>query len=119
MNSQSSTLNPVSLLFIFALAQTLEHGEARLLGVGNGERLELDRRIKGRDELAHRAAADGTDFQRRRMEGAPQGELPAADLAFAFTQLVFVKGHGTNFDFRSSNKGLKKSIGFTFGFKSL
>ena len=88
------------LSLVFALADLFEHGEPRLLGVRNGQRLELVRRIEGGNDFAHRLFARRTMRQRLGRKRPAQGELSAADLAAAFAQLVFVKGHEMNFRVR-------------------
>ena len=58
------------------------------------------RRIEGGNNLAHRLFARRTLLQFRRAHRPAQSELAAADLAAAFAQLVFVKGHEMNFRVR-------------------
>ena len=91
---------PASLSLVFALADFFKHGEPGLFRVGDGERLELVRRIEGGDDFAHRLPARGTMRQRLGRQRAAQGELAAAHLAVAFAQFVFVKRHEMNFDSR-------------------
>ena len=91
---------PASLSLVFALADFFKHGEPGLFRVGDGERLELVRRIEGGNDLAHRLFARRTMRQRLGRQRAAQGELAAAHLAVAFAQFVFVKRHEMNFDSR-------------------
>jgi len=88
LNSQ-----PGLLPFVFALAETLEHGEPGLFRVRDGERFELVRRIEGGNDFAHRLFARRTMRQRLGRKRPAQREFPAAGLAAAFAQLVFVKRH--------------------------
>ena len=94
--SQPATFNfqPISLPFVFALADFFQHGEPGLFSVGDGERLELVRRIEGGNDFAHRLFARRTMDQRLGRERPSQGEFSTADPAVAFAQLVFVKRHG-------------------------
>jgi hypothetical protein len=89
-----------SLSFILALADFFEHGESGLFGVRNGQRLELMRRVEAGDDFAHRLFARRTFGQFWRAQRPPQREPSAAHLALAFTQLVLVKRHDSNFDFQ-------------------
>ena len=82
-----------SLLLVFAFADTLQYREAGFLGVGNGGRLQLHRRIKGRNDFSNRLFARRTLGQRRGAEGPAQTELAAAGLALAFAKFVLVEGH--------------------------
>jgi len=84
---------PLSLLLIFALAQPFEHGKSGLFGVGDGQRLELVRRAESGKDFAHGLFAGRAFRQLGRAQRPAQGEPPAAHLALAFTQLVFVKRH--------------------------
>ena len=88
-----SNPQPASLPLVFTLAETLEHSEPGLLGVRNGQRLELVRRIEGGNDFAHRLFARRTMRQRFGRKWPAQREFPAADLAAALAQFVFVKGH--------------------------
>ena len=94
MAMQPLNSQPVLLPLVFALADLFEHGEPGLLGVRDGERLELVRRIERGNDFAHRLLARRTMRQRLGRKRPAQGEFPAAHLAVAFAQLVFVKGHG-------------------------
>ena len=84
---------PASLSLVFALADFFKHGEPGLFRVGDGERLELVRRIEGGNDFAHRLFARRTMRQRPGRKRPAQREFPAADLAAALAQFVFVKGH--------------------------
>jgi len=100
LSLQLPTLNCNLLLFIFSFAQPFEHGETSLFGVRNGERLEFVRSIEGGKDLVHRLFAGWTLRQLRRAQWPAQGEFAAAHLALAFTQLIFIKRHTSNFDSR-------------------
>lgn len=65
-NPQLSTFSPqpASLPLVFALADFFEHGESGLFRVGDGQRLELVRRIEGGNDFAHRLFARRTMRQR-------------------------------------------------------
>src|SRR5439155_859539 len=67
-----------SLSLIFPFIEPLEHGEAGLFGVADGERLELDGRTEGGDDFAHRFLARRALSQLRRAERPAQSELAAA-----------------------------------------
>lgn len=67
--------------------------EAGLLRVRDGQGLELVRRTEGGDDLAHRLLARRAVRERLGRERPVQGEFPAADLAVALAQFVFVKWH--------------------------
>ncbi len=91
---------PASLSLVFALADFFKHGEPGLFRVGDGKRLELVRRIEGGNDFVHRLFARRTMRQRLGRKRPAQREFPAAHLAVAFAQLVFVKRHEMNFDSR-------------------
>src|SRR5439155_23973802 len=86
---------PGSLPLVLAFADPLQDLEARLLGVGNRKRLQLRRRMKGREGLAHRLPARGALSQRRGPQRPAQRESAAAYLALALAQFVFVNRHIT------------------------
>ena len=69
---------PALLALVFALADALENGEARFLGVRNGEWLEFGRGAEARDNLADRLLAGGAFGEFGSREGAPQREFAAA-----------------------------------------
>lgn len=81
------------LPLVFALADFFEHGEPGLFCVRDGQRLEFVRRTETGKNFAHRLFARRTIRERLGRERTVQGEFPAADLAVAFAQFVFVKGH--------------------------
>jgi hypothetical protein len=82
------------LPLVFPLVDALENGKPGFLGVSDGKWLELYRRIKSGKDFAHGFFARRTVGQRLGGERSPQGELPAAHLAIAFAEFVFVDGHG-------------------------
>lgn len=82
-----------SLPLIFAFAKSFIDLEAGLFRVRDGERLELVRRTEIGKDFAHRLFARRTIRERLGRERTVQGEFPAADLAVAFAQFVFVEGH--------------------------
>ena len=84
---------PASLSLVFALADFFKHGEPGLFRVGDGERLELVRRIEGGNDFAHRLFARRTMRQRLGRKRTVQSEFATAHLAVTFAQFVFVKGH--------------------------
>ena len=81
------------LLLVFAFAQAFKHGEARFLGVGNGKRLQFDRRIEAGNDFAYRLAAGRTNFLRGCRDGPAQREVAAANGAITFAQLIFIDRH--------------------------
>jgi len=81
------------LAFVLALAETLEDREAGLFGVGDGEGVEFLRGAEGGNDFADGLFAGRAMGEGLGREGAVQREAAAADLALAFTQLVFVDGH--------------------------
>jgi hypothetical protein len=83
----------ISLPFVFALAEFFIDLEAGFLGVREGDRLELVRRTEIGNDFAHRLPARGAVRERLGRKRTVQGELPAANLAVAFAQFVFVKRH--------------------------
>src|SRR5208282_536252 len=93
-HSPGFRLSTALLPFVFALADLFKHGETGLFRVGDGQRLELVRRIEGGNDFAHRLFARRTMRQRLGRKRPAQREFPAAYLAVAFAQLVFVKRHG-------------------------
>ena len=78
---------------IFALAEFFIDLEAGFLGVREGNGLELVRRTEIGNDFAHRLFARRTIRERLGRERTVQREFPAADLAVAFAQFVFVKRH--------------------------
>ena len=84
---------PTLLLFVFALAEALQHGEARLFCVGNGERFEFAGRCERGNDFAHRLFARRTPGQFRRAQRPAQRELPTANCAITFAEFVLVKRH--------------------------
>jgi hypothetical protein len=101
-----STFNPqpISLPLIFALVHFLEHGEPGVFCARGF--ISLQRVERGKD-FAHRLLARRTIRERLGRKRTVQGEFPAADLAVAFAQFVFVKRHKMNFDFQLPNVELK------------
>jgi len=97
--SQLSTINfqPTSLPLIFALVHFFEHGEP---GVFRAGKIVSFQRIEFGKDFAHRLFARGAIRERLGRERTVQGEFPAADLAVAFAQFVFVKRHEMNFKVR-------------------
>ena len=93
LNVECLLFSVTSLPFVFAFAEALIDLEARLLGVGDGERLEFVRRTEIGKDLAHRLLARRTIRERLGRERPVQREFPAADLAVAFAQFVFVMWH--------------------------
>jgi len=93
-NSNPKPSTRASLPLVFALADLFKHGEPGLFRVGDGERLELVRRIEGGNDFAHRLFAGGTMRQRLGRKRTAQGEFSPADFAVAFAQFIFVKWHG-------------------------
>ena len=83
-----------SLPFVFTLAETLENAEARLFGVGGGERFELGGRAEPGDDFANRLFARGTMRKRLGGQWPVQSEFATANLAVTFAQFVFVERHG-------------------------
>jgi hypothetical protein len=81
------------LSLVFPLINPFEHGKSRFFGVGDRERLELDGRIEGGKDLAHRFLAGRAIGQRLRRERPTQREFAAAHLASALAQFVFVNRH--------------------------
>jgi hypothetical protein len=92
---QPSTLSPqpVSLPFIFALADFLENGETRLFRIRKGDRLELLRGTETGNDFTNRFFARGAIRQRLGRKRTVQGEFPATHLAIAFAQFIFVNRH--------------------------
>src|SRR6185437_4561997 len=86
----------LSLLLVLPFSKALEHRKPSLLGVRDGQRLEFYRGIETGDYLPHRLLARRTIRQRRGRKRPPQGEFPAAHLAIAFTEFVFVNRHSQN-----------------------
>ena len=97
-----STFNsqPILLPLVFALAEFFIDLEAGFLRVREGDRLELLRRAEAGDDFAHRLFARRAMRERLGRQRPVQGEFPAADLAVAFAQFVFVKWHELKFEFR-------------------
>ena len=92
--SDSTTRRFSGLLsFVFALAEALIDLEAGLLRVRDGERLKLVRRAEAGNDLAHRLFARRAFGQRLGGQRAVQRERPAAHLALAVADFVFVKRH--------------------------
>ncbi len=87
----------VLLFFIFALAEPFIDLETGLLRVRHRQRLELVRRTEVGKDFAHRFFAGRAMRERLGRERTVQREFPAADLAVALAQLVFVKRHKINF----------------------
>ena len=81
------------LPLVFALAQTLEHGKTGFFGVGDGHGFELMGGAEVGNELPHRLFAGRAMRERLGRQRAVQREPAAADLALAFTKLVFVERH--------------------------
>ena len=75
------------LPLIFALVHFLEHGEP---GVFRARGFISLQRVEGGKDFAHGLAARGTISERLGRKRTVQGEFPAADLAAAFAQFVFV-----------------------------
>jgi hypothetical protein len=96
-----STFNsqPILLPLIFALADFFEHGETGLFRVRDGQRLKLVWRTEIGKDFEHRLFACRTICERLGRKWTVQREFPAADLAVAFTQFVFVERHELNFKF--------------------
>ena len=69
---------PVSLPFVFALAEPLKHAETGLLGVGKGRRLQLGRRAEAGNDLAHRLFTGRTMRERLGRQRPVQRELASA-----------------------------------------
>ena len=88
------------LPFVFALAELFIDLKAGFLRVRKGDRLELLRRAEAGNDFAHRLFARRAIRERFGRQRTVQSEFPAADLAVAVTQFVFVKRHELNFDFR-------------------
>ena len=81
------------LPLVFALAEAFIDLESGFLCVRDGQRLELVRRAEAGDDLAHRLLARRAFRQRRGGQRAVQRECPAARLALALANFVFVKRH--------------------------
>ena len=84
------------LPFVFAFFDFFEDGKTGLFSIRNRERLELMRRAESRDDLADGLFACGTARQLGGAQRPLQGELPAASLAVAFAQFIFVQWHQLN-----------------------
>lgn len=87
-------MRAVLLPFVLPFAYALEHGEARLFGVRDGQRLEFHWRIERGNDLPHGLFARRAMRQRFGGEGSPQGEFSPAHFAVAFAEFVFVERHG-------------------------
>jgi hypothetical protein len=83
-----------SLAFVFAFAEPFEDGEPGLLGVRDGQRFELGRRMELGDYFADRFLAERTLGEGRGVERTAEGELATADGTVAVAQFVFVEWHG-------------------------
>src|SRR6266849_4195378 len=90
---QSISSPRLVLPLVFAFAQALQDGEPGLLGVGDGNGLQFDRRVESGDHFAHGLFAGRTSLEFRRAQGAAEGELPAADHATACAQFIFIERH--------------------------
>ena len=90
-----------SLPFVFALAEFFIDLKAGFLRVREGDRFGFLRGTEIGNDFAHRLFARRTIRQRLGRERTVQGEFPAADLAVAFAQFIFVNRHGLilNFNF--------------------
>ena len=82
-----------SLPFVFSFSKSFIDLETVFLGVGDGKRFEFLRRAESGDDFAHRLLAGRAIRERLGRQRPVQGEFPAADLAVAFAQFVFVKWH--------------------------
>ena len=81
------------LAFVLTFAQSLEDGEPCLFGIGDGERLGLDRGVESRNDLANRLPAGRADFQLCCTEWPTERKLTTAGQAVTVTEFVFVKRH--------------------------
>lgn len=102
-----------SLTFVFALAEPLEDGESRFLGIGNREWLEFHRRAEGGKNFPHWLLARGTIRQRFRGQRAVQRECPAAHRAATVAQFVFVYRHTVRIQSQKSDGQSQSLIEFT------
>jgi hypothetical protein len=88
------------LPLVFTFAEAFIDLEASILRVRDRQRLELVRRGESGNDFAHRLLARRTIRERLGRQRTVQRELPAAHLAVAFAQFVFVNGHESNFQFQ-------------------
>lgn len=86
-------MRAVLLPFVLPFAYALEHGEARLFGVRDGQRLEFHWRIERGNDLPHGLFARRALGQRPGGEGPSQGEFPATHFAVTLAEFVFVERH--------------------------
>src|SRR5271154_7087744 len=102
-------LSTASLPLIFALVHFLEHGEP---GVFCARGFISFQRVERGKDFPHRLFARRTIRERLGRERTVQREFPAADLAVAFAQFVFVKWHEMIliFDCRMSNPILLRRL---------
>ena len=94
VNCQERTREELLGSLKITLAEALVNLESQLLGVGDGQRLELHRLTEIGDDLAHRFLAGWAMGERLGRQWPAQGEFAPAHLAVAFAEFVFVKGHG-------------------------
>ena len=82
------------LPFVFPLAGFLQHGEARLLRINDGEGLGFVGRAEGGEDFADLFFAERAVGQRFTIDRAIDLKTALADFAVPFARLVNVVRHG-------------------------